>query len=99
MFMHLILTSSSSIGWPEISAVIGVISAAILAFVGLRKLGPEKDSIYISTAQGANVILKGLNDTLAKELEREREKVTYLEAEVERLKTENANLKLGEHNG
>jgi hypothetical protein len=93
------LTSSSSIGWPEISAVIGVISAAILAFVGLRKLGPEKDSIYISTAQGANVILKGLNDTLAKELEREREKVTYLEAEVERLKTENANLKLGEHNG
>lgn len=90
--MHLMLATSNGFSWPEISAIVGVISAGALAFVGIRKLGPEKDSIYISSAQGAAVIMEGLITTLRLELERERTKITYLEAKVSRLESENAKL-------
>lgn len=91
--MYLMLAANTNLAWPEITAIVGVISALALAFVGIRKLGPEKDSIYISSAQGAAVIMEGLISTLRQELEREREKVSYLEAEVIRLEAENKRLR------
>ena len=85
--------ASSGLNWTDLTAVLGVVSAIGLAFVGIRKLGPEKDAIYISSAQGAAVIMEGLVTTLRQELERERKKVEELEAEVRRLEIENDHLR------
>lgn len=90
--MNLVL-ASSAINWADITAILGVISALGLAFVGIRKLGPEKDSIYITSAQGAAVIMEGLVSTLRQELERERQKSEELEADVRRLEIENDHLR------
>lgn len=95
MKIILMLADSSSIklSFPEVSAIVGVISACGLAYIGIRKLGPEKDSIYISSAQGAAVIMEGLIGTLRTELERERKRTEELEADIEHLQTENKKLR------
>lgn len=95
MSMILILAKSSGgISLAEGGAIIGIVSAIGLAYVSIRKLGPEKDSIYISSAQGAAVIMEGLIGTLRTELERERERVDELESDIERLQAENKALRI-----
>lgn len=100
----MLLLASSGVSLFDGAALIGVVAAIVTGLVAVRKLGPEKDAIYISSAQGAAVIQTNLIATLQAEVERERghsaalqEEVQHLEAEVARL--EAANLALAKRRG
>lgn len=74
---------------------IGVAAAAggiITALVMLRKMGPEKEALYISSAQGAATIMDSLVTTLRAEVDRCRARVVVLESENDRLQAENERL-------
>lgn len=58
-------------------ALIGGIIGAVLA---IFKLSPERQAIFITTAQGAVVVQSGVIDDLRDELERLRKRVTACEA-------------------
>jgi chromosome segregation ATPase len=66
-------------------AIAGVIGAIIAVF----KLSPERQSIFITTAQGAVVVQSGVIDDLRDELERLRQRITA----CEEIETELVNLR------
>ncbi len=70
-------------------SLLAVIGAIVGGFVAVRKLGPERDALYITSAQGAAVILDNLVATLREEVERCRTENRLLTTEVERLRKEN----------
>lgn len=55
----------------------------IAALVGVYKARPERDSVIVSSAQGAAEILQGLNRALYEELQREREKCARWNRQVD----------------
>jgi len=85
--MH-VASTSFGLGLFDAAALIGVIAAIVTGVVAVRKLGPEKDAIYISSVQGAAVIQTNLIATLQAEVERERAHSRECEIEVERLEAE-----------
>ena len=82
----------ASVDITSISAVAIAIGAIFTGIVAVRKLGPERNQIFVSTAQGANVILEDLVATLREETNRERAKVEALERKLERLEAKNERL-------
>ena len=93
--MHLLAASGFTF-LEDVVAILAIVSAIVAGWVAVRKLGPEKDAIYISSAQGAAVIQTNLIATLQTEVERERqqnltlsEQIGRLQAEVERLRAAN----------
>lgn len=74
-------------------ALVAVISAIVTGIIAVRKLGPERDSLFITSAQGAAVIMDNLISTLREEVDRERTTNAALAAQVEQLTDENDRLK------
>lgn len=84
--------AASGLNLLNAAGVLAVIAAVFTGYVAIRKLGPEKNAIYISSAQGAAVIMDNLIATLREEVDRERSKSRSLALEVERLTAENERL-------
>ncbi len=82
------LLHAVSFGIPEAAAIITVIGLTLTALVAFRKLGPERDALFITSAQGAAVIMDSLIGTLREEIDRCRAKNVELEADVARLTEE-----------
>jgi|SRR5581483_5108138 len=89
----MLIAASSSFGFIQGVTALAIISAIVTGIVAVRKLGPEKDSLFITSAQGAAVIMDNLISTLREEVDRERTENTRLTAEVLRLTHENQNLR------
>jgi hypothetical protein len=66
-----------------IAAITTMITASVGAIAVLRKLRPERETLVLTTAQGATTILNDLVKTLYVEIERLREREEELEAELE----------------
>jgi FtsZ-binding cell division protein ZapB len=89
--MHFLATST--FGFVQAVSAAAVIAAIVGGIAAVRKMGPEKDSLFITSAQGAAVIMDNLISTLREEVDRERQEVARLTAENERLERENKGLR------
>lgn len=65
----------------EGASIVALIGAVVTGLVMVRKLGPERDALFITSAQGAAVIMDGLISTLRQEVDRCRQEAETLEAE------------------
>lgn len=89
MFM---LPHLASLSLSEGASLVALVGAVVTGIIMVKKVGPEKDSLFISSAQGAAVIMDNLIDTLRQEVDRCRARIEALEAEAVRLLAENARL-------
>lgn len=82
-----------SFGLTQAASAVAVVAAIIGGIVAMRKMGPERDSLFITSAQGAAVIMDNLISTLREEVDRTHAENVQLHAEVERLTLENQALR------
>lgn len=65
----------------EGASIVALIGAIVTGIVMVRKLGPERDALFITSAQGAAVIMDGLISTLREEVDRCRRETETVEDE------------------
>lgn len=80
--MSMIYTADIS---PEVIALISIVLGGgfITALIQGYKARPERDAVVVSAAQNASEILRGLNESLYAELDRERARRHEAEAKIE----------------
>lgn len=65
----------------EVGGVVAAIATLLGSWVTLRKLRPERDTLVLTSAQGAATILNDLVKTLREEIDRLRKHEDELEAD------------------